>query len=906
MSFFTSKAPISAACLSFLCAALPALAQTGPSCELDGRVLDAQTALPLAGASVSLIGKSRIAATDVAGEFHFTNLEPGTYQVRSSRQGYQPSVSDRIALVAGQTSTVTISLQSAPTGGALRIIGSTTVKAAASLQKSSITYRTLNPEYLAQTGIERAGDALRMLPGIVNTDRETAATAGDLQMDIRGIGTLETTAALDGHPIAYGAPFGYNYQLSPVSDLRNISVTYGSGSNLAGVSAIGGIVDFQTLDPTPDNRVAVSQGYGTWDKAATIVQATGTVNRFGYALSYGVNSSNGPLHAKYLFQPGAAFDQSAPLGSAVYNLGIYKQDAVQVERAGLFKLRYDVSPIGTITFTTVASSIWNDKTGNTDLEYTNYAPALAFGNELLAKYSPANFPKLPACPNGTFVATNANGQPNGFGPNGKPDGGITCQTPQQYAQFNTGWDGVGPAWQSFNFDDYHLRYEATPRNQDIRVDAFTNRYANTISRQWALPFIAHPGDSPQAFLGDVQVVEAGVTADDTFRGENNDAGAGINYLNNAYEQKVASAYFTSLGTPVAHELNYLLHDVYHPQRAPLTGYLDVTLGHSTATNTSYVDPRATLVFAFARNDVVRISSGATTTQPSGNQIGQPFSPAPPSAGGVPLTCSGLNSIGSAPSTLLKPERGVDDEFAYGHRFADSSLMQLAIYNVNVYDKLYQTVEPLSQTGTSFIDPAYLAAQTAAISAKCGPAGASLLGLKGTFNVGRLRARGFMFSGREYLGRETFIDYDWSLDSTVLVWAPAELLQSNLTLVPGSQLPRLPLHTLNASLDHVFPRGIEARYTLHIVSDNNTKALPAYNYSDFALTVPYGPGAFSFAVSNVFNQNAFIQGLRYEGVPLALNQYASAASYAQYTGAGATERFGLPYRAFFVNYAFQIR
>ncbi|HEV3155696.1 MAG TPA: TonB-dependent receptor [Candidatus Baltobacteraceae bacterium] len=885
---------------------VPSQAAQTSGAQIAGRVVDAQTALPLAGAFVALVGSTESAETDAAGEFRFPDLEPGTYRVRIARTGYQPAVSDPVILVSGQTQKITIAIQSAPTGASLKVIGSTSVKAGSSLQRSSTTYRTINPEALVRAGIERGGDAIRLLPAIVNTDRNNAATAGDLHLNIRGIGPLETTAMLDGHPIAYGIPFGYNYTLSPLSDLRNISVTYGSGSNVVGVSAIGGIIDFQTLDPTPDNRVAFSQGYGTWDKAAAVLQATGTINRFGYALSYGVNSSDGPLHQNDQYQPGAAFDQSAPPGSPVYNLGTYKQDGTDVERTGLFKLRYDVSPISKVTFTAAGSSIWNDKTGNTDLEYTDYAPALAFGNLLLARYSPANFPKLPACPSGTFVATNANGMPNGFGPNGQPDGGQTCQTPQQYAAFNTGWDGVGPAWQTYNFNDYHVGFEAAPHNRDIRFDAYTNRYLNIISRQDALPFISQPGNSPQAFLGDEQVVEGGATADETFLGENNDVGAGIAYLNVAYRQQVASPYFKSLGTPIAHQVNYLLHDAYHPQRAPLTAYGDLTVGRSSATNTSYADPRATLVYSFTHNDAVRVSAGATTTQPSGDEIDQPFLPTPPSASGAALTCSSINSIGSAPSTLLKPERGVDEEFAYGHRFPPSSLVQLTAYNVNVYDKLYQTVQPLSQTGSGFIDPAYLAAQSAAIQAKCGAAGASLLGLKGTFNVGQMRARGLMLSGRQYIARRTFVDYDWSLDSTVLVSAPAPLLQANLTIVPGSQLPKLPLHTFDASLDHTFNGGIDARYTLHALSANNPNALPAYNYSDLVFTVPSGPGAFSLAVSNLFNQNAFIEGLRYEGVPLALNQYATSSSYAQYTGAGATERFGLPYRALYVNYSVQVR
>ena len=53
-------------------------------------------------------------------------------------------------------------------------------------------------------------------------------------------------------------------------------------------------------------------------------------------------------------------------------------------------------------------------------------------------------------------------------------------------------------------------------------------------------------------------------------------------------------------------------------------------------------------------------------------------------------CGGLNSIGTAPSADLKPERGVDEELSYGHTWSGDSITQLQLYNVNVYDKLYST------------------------------------------------------------------------------------------------------------------------------------------------------------------------------------------------------------------------
>ncbi len=175
---------------------------------------------------------------------------------------------------------------------------------------------------------------------------------------------------------------------------------------------------------------------------------------------------------------------------------------------------------------------------------------------------------------------------------------------------------------------------------------------------------------------------------------------------------------------------------------------------------------------------MRVSAGATTTEPAGNQLGQPFvgTVLGGAGGGAAISCGGLNSIGSVPSSALRPERGVDEELAYAHGFGGDSQAQLALYDTHVYDKLYSTLVPLSATGAGFVPPAFLAQQTAAVAARCGaPAAAALLGVTGTFNVGALEARGVTVSGRQRLDRRTYVDYDWTLDSTVLVSAPLALL-----------------------------------------------------------------------------------------------------------------------------------
>lgn len=887
---------------------LPAIVQAAADDrpEITGVVDDSQTGLPLAGVTVRLVGSGATAetTTDRYGTFALANVANGEYRLRIERVGYQPAESGDVAAVSGITSNVTLSIERAPTGSAssLRTIASTSTRASESLQSSSTIYRTLSPETLLQNGAFRAGDAIRQLPGINNSiPGDTASLGDDLQLQIRGLGTAETLATLDGHPIAYGVPGGFNYQLSPAFGLRNILVTYGSaGTEFTGFDAIGGIVDSQTIEPTREARASITEGYGSFDRALTAIAATGTVGRLGYAFEYGVGSLDGPFHRDTFYQPGAAYDPSAT-SLAVRNLATYQDDGTAVSRNALEKFRYSLSGASQLTLTALQSSYWEDKTGNGDGDYLTPTVARATGNALLSRKAATG-----PCPAGEFTATNALGVPWGTAPDGTPDGGAPCQTPNSYAQYTAGFQGAGPAWQSFNFNDEALHFESNGSHDNIRVDAFANRYLNTNDRTFELPFNMVPGDNPS--YSNTYVSTAGTILSDSFVTKSNTVGVGFEYLNSAYARLRNGSL---RGAPIVHETGEFVRDAYHAPNSPLSAYASAYFKRSTTTNSSFVDPRLSVVYKLpGGHDVIRAAAGATTTVPTADLVDQLFTPSNlvTAGGGGGTTCGGLNSIGSAPSALLRPERGVDEELAVGHQFGhDDSQIQAEFYNTNVYDKIYSSLTPLSTTGVGFIPAAFLAQADALVAAKCGVADPqSLLGVSGAINLGQLRARGFTISGRLRADPLTYVDYDYATTSTVLVSAPITYLQNNLTSVIGAQAPYLPLHTLSLALDRKLAPRVDLRYTLHVISDNNNKHGAGYNYSELRGAFGVGPGTLTASVFNLFNQDAFIEGYLGQGVPLALNAYATKAAYAPYLGAGATERFGLPYQSFFVSYGLSVR
>jgi outer membrane receptor protein involved in Fe transport len=887
--------------------AAPVCAQpmSAPQGSIVGLVVDAANGAPIPDVRIRIVGTKQETVTDGGGRFVLKSVAVGRYVLSLTRKDFQPAVSEPIS-VGGATVLATMSMHRG--NGDLSVIAVTSTHASDSLQQSSTFTKNVNPEELERLGFTRIADVLRTLPGVNNgITGDTAALADDINLNIRGIGTLETEAAIDGHPVGYGVKGGYNYNLSPVYGLSNTTVMYGSASDIVGVDAIGGVINFQTLNPTPGGQTAFTQGFGSFQQLSTSLRSTGTIGNLGYAVAYGVGYLDGPFRNATFYQPGAAFDQSV-LSGPVHDLGVYTDDSATTTRAGLVKLKYTFDPHSSVTYTMLTSSRWEDKTGNGDGDFLPYQTALARGEQQLGAYNPSS-PSSYKCPAGTFPATNGLGLLNGFGPNGKPDGGVTCQSPTAYANYNTGWQGAGPSWQAFHLYDNDLTYTYQSTNSVLKANFYNSLYDNPWDRTFQLPNYGYPGSN--ASWRDTGVNESGFVIGDDFPTPLSDFEIGTSYMNNAYFQTTNSNNDGSLtstaSNPVAWEQGYFARYVYHPPNSPIAGFANVWQKHASATNSTYLDSRASIVDRATSHDIVRFSVGNTTTQPSQDMLNKAYVPNDDiigAGGGAAITCDGLNSVGTAPTSVLMPEQGVDEELAYTHRWSGDSLTQLMFYNTNVYDKLYSTIVPLSQSGSGFIPPSLLQQYIQAVGAKCGNAVApSLLGVTGNFNVGTLRAQGWDFSGRARATRNLYFDYDYALTSTALLGANQQLIEDNVTLIPYAQLARVPLHTGNVSADYTIDHKLDLRYGLYMVSAGNTKSLPAYDYSDFSAGYPLGNGILTANVYNVFNQWASIAGMIGEGVPLPLNQYASASRYTPYIGTAATEQFGLPFRSIYFSYQF---
>lgn len=874
-------AAIAALAIVVPCAVRPADAQgvTANAQTITGTVVDARTALPLAGVRVTAQGRTTASATTDANGHFSLSLPPGDYTLLASGPGYQTAQSDDVPLIAGTPGSVTLSLQRDAGGGRrqTRVIGRTSTNSHAALQTASVVYRNISTDDLVDQGSYRIADALKTQPGIsVSGGNQSAAPADDIHFSIRGIGALETQTLLDGHPLAQGIPGGFSFELSPIAAVADTRVVYGAGSDLYPVSAIGGVIDMRTIEPTRTMQSNLITNYGTFAKTGTILQTTGTIDKLGYAFAVGSQGTNGYFRNARVYNFSAATDPSGGPGTPGYQSGVYNEDTSSNGKTVFGKLRYQLAPNTRLTAQVLSEGFYDDKTGNGDTDYAT--PQLLLAN--YAANPPAN---NGGCPAGQYSTK----------------GAVPCLTQGQYVANYSGWNGAGPAFQTLSLADYSARLDTKLGKVGFSLEGFGNRYTWHYDRSGQLPAAA---DGSSFYTNDTYSSSAGFTATTSYDTAANALALGLYGANYTYLTSTNSGGSIGYGGRPAKEVALFLRDSYQLPNIPVTAFFNAWERRSDVTDTSSFNPRLALVWQ-QHASFVRVAAGSTTTQPDLGSYA-PFTPAATGSligtisNGKPVT------IGNIPGGALKPESGVDEEVSFGHRFGRDSIAQVTLYNTNVFNKIYSTAVPISQLPAGTIPASVIAFYRAFVDANGGTN--STLMASGPLNLAQVQARGIDLNGNQNLIAGFSFDYDYAVQSTLLKSADINVLQNNLSFIPGAQLPDIPLHRFNLGLgwEH---RGYTAHLNYFHESENNTRHLPSYGYFDLVTGAQVGPGRLAIAVGNLFNQRVDYRGLEYSGYPHALNQYADPVSgYLPQIGNAATEQFGLPARQINLTYSLRTK
>ncbi|MBV8197950.1 MAG: TonB-dependent receptor, partial [Candidatus Eremiobacteraeota bacterium] len=314
-------------CVLLLAVALPVGASAGTTGTLRGRIVDAATHAPIAGAEISAVSPSQAVRTisDGAGSFSFLSLQPDTYTVSAAKSGYDPQSQAGITIVADQSASVTLNMQPA-----LKTIARTTSRSTQSLVHSGITsdVYSVNPAgqkaaaTLSGSGsLTQAYGAIASAPGVSIPSNQQGWYQG---VYVRGGDVDQVAYEFDGIPTTRQS------DLAPIATLtslgnQEVQVYTGGTPATSNSSGLAGYINQVIKTGTFPGYANADLGIGApaFYHQATVEAGGATPDRL---LSYYVGLSGTDQAFRYGDQFGGVafplyfYPLNVPTGNNVYNI----------------------------------------------------------------------------------------------------------------------------------------------------------------------------------------------------------------------------------------------------------------------------------------------------------------------------------------------------------------------------------------------------------------------------------------------------------------------------------------------------------------------------------------------------------------------------------------------------------
>lgn len=269
---------------------------------VSGTVLTGDGA-PVSGASVVLEGPARqTSSTDGHGAFRFASVPPGVYVLTVNRAGFTSARQENVAVTAGSTATLSIPLV-ASSFSSLRQIGRTSTSAPgrAQINTSTAALAVVSNQTFVDQGQQQVTKILNETPGIVasrSTAGNSASQASPVIPQIRGALPYETETLVDGHPVSVGATGYFSPLYLNPALLQDVEIAKGPGVLGTDINyAIGGSVNYRTLEPTRQFHAVVDLGIDNYAGTSPSVRITGSTpsHVVDYAFAYAASGTPGPL-----------------------------------------------------------------------------------------------------------------------------------------------------------------------------------------------------------------------------------------------------------------------------------------------------------------------------------------------------------------------------------------------------------------------------------------------------------------------------------------------------------------------------------------------------------------------------------------------------------------------------------
>ncbi len=243
-----------------------------------GRVLDAETGAPLAGATVLIRDTPLRATTRADGGFAIPSPSDGAFTLivvaegfRASERRIEPDTPVELSILLERRMldvpelTVTASRSAARSG------------------EAPVSVAVMSGDELGNRDIVTLDEALPFAQGVIFNSG---------QMDIRGATGLargvgsRVLMLLDGHRVLSGVGASIDFSGLPVLDVDRIEIVKGPHSTLWGTNALGGVVNVITKRPSAEPETIVRGYVGLFDTPARHSFTEERLSREGIALQH--------------------------------------------------------------------------------------------------------------------------------------------------------------------------------------------------------------------------------------------------------------------------------------------------------------------------------------------------------------------------------------------------------------------------------------------------------------------------------------------------------------------------------------------------------------------------------------------------------------------------------------------
>jgi len=250
--------PITAICLGILLLASPTQAIASNVGSISGKVIDKETKEPLPSVNILIKGTQLGSATNENGQYLIFPLSPGDYKIIATMIGYTAVTKD-IVISEGEISNLNFSLLVNPIEiGGVVVTGTRTPRY---IKDVPVRTEVITSRQLEMKEAPSLYEALDGTPGIRVEQQCSYCNFSILRM--QGLESGHVQVLIDGEPTFSGLASVYGLQQLTTSNIDRIEIVKGAGSALYGSSAIGGVINIISKEPTAQPSLESKISIGT-------------------------------------------------------------------------------------------------------------------------------------------------------------------------------------------------------------------------------------------------------------------------------------------------------------------------------------------------------------------------------------------------------------------------------------------------------------------------------------------------------------------------------------------------------------------------------------------------------------------------------------------------------------------